>query len=67
MTVSDIGRSSVVDPKAPQEVRMHVLQVMKRKPCLHDSTVMIDLDQNRLVEIPHSSGKQPDNGLTEIQ
>ena len=33
---------------------LHALYVMKRKPRLHDGRVTIDLDKNRLVEIPHS-------------
>ena len=35
-------------------VRRSALYVMKKKPCLHDGRVTIDLDKNRLVEIPHS-------------
>ena len=46
-------------------VRMHALQVMKRKTRLHDDTVTID--QDRLVEIPSSGGKPSDHRLTEIQ
>ena len=30
---------------------------MKRKPCLHDGIVTIDLGKNRLVEIPHSGSE----------
>jgi len=48
-------------------IQCHVLYVVKRKPYLHDGRVMIDLNKNRLVEIPPSSVKQPDDGLTEIQ
>ena len=35
-------------------VRRSALYVMKTKPRLHDGRVTIDLDKNRLVEIPHS-------------
>ena len=34
--------------------RRSALYVMKTKPRLHDGRVTIDLDKNRLVEIPHS-------------
>ena len=33
---------------------LHCSYVMKTKPRLHDGRVTIDLDKNRLVEIPHS-------------
>ena len=39
---------------------LHCSYVTKRKPCLHDGIVTIDLDKNSLVEIP------PDDGLTRI-
>ena len=41
--------------------------VMKRKPCLHDGIVPIDLDKNRLVEIPPSGSEAPDDGFTRVQ
>jgi len=49
-------------------VRVHVLQVIKRKPCL----LLMAQSQyiqtkNRLVEIPLNGGKPPDYDLTEIQ
>jgi len=50
-------------------LRIHVLyssNVTKRKPHLHGATVVIDLDENRLVEITPSS-EPPDDGLTKIQ
>ena len=40
---------------------------MKGKPRLHDGTVTIDLEKNRLVEIPHGGSEPPDDGVTEIQ
>ena len=40
---------------------------MKGKPRLHDGTVTMDPDKNRLVEIPRSSSEPPDDGVTEIQ
>jgi len=33
-------------------LKIHVFHIIKRKPLLHDGTVMVDLDKNRLVEIP---------------
>ena len=47
--------------------RIHVLHVMKRKPRLHDGTVTVDADKNRLVEVPPSGCKPPDVGLTRIR
>ena len=44
-------------------LRIHVLHVMKKKPHLHDGTVMVDTDKNRLVEIPPSSHELPDIGI----
>ena len=40
---------------------------MKRKPCLHNGIVTINLGKNRLVEIPHSGSEAPDDGFTRIQ
>jgi len=48
-------------------LRMHVLQVMKRKPHLHDGTVTVDTDKNSSVEIPHSGCEPPDVGLTRVR
>ena len=39
----------------------------KTKPRPHDGTATIDLDKNRLVEIPLSRSEPPDDGLTRIQ
>ena len=47
-------------------LRIPVLNVIKRKPRLHDGTVMVDTYKNRLVEIPPSSGESPNDGLTRI-
>ena len=46
-------------------LRMHVLHIMKRKPHLHDGTVMVDTDKIKLVEIPSSVREPPDVGLTD--
>ena len=37
---------------------------MKRKPRPHDGIVTIDLEKNRLVEIPLIGSEPPDDGLT---
>ena len=48
-------------------LRIHILQVMKMKPCLHDGTVKVDTDNNsRLVEIPPNDGEPPGVGLSTI-
>ena len=33
-------------------LKIRVFHIIKRKPLLHDGTVMVDLEKNRLVEIP---------------
>jgi len=45
-----------------------VLNIMKRKPCLHDGTVTVHVDtyKNRLVKIPPSSDESPNDGLTRV-
>jgi len=47
--------------------RIHVLHIMKRKPCLHDGTVMVDMDKNRLVDISPSGREPPDVRSSRIQ
>ena len=37
---------------------------MKKKPHLHDGTVMVDMDRNGFIEIPPSVYEPPDVGLT---
>jgi len=39
----------------------------EKEPCLHDSIVTVDMDENRLLEIPPSGCELPDVGLTRIQ
>ena len=47
---------------------IHVLHVhiLKRKPRLHEGTVTVDTDKNRLVEIPPSGREPPDIRLSRI-
>jgi len=45
-------------------LRIHALQCHERKLCLHDGTVMVELD--RLVEIPPSN-EPPDDRIEKIQ
>ena len=57
--------ASLTDPVS-HVLRTPVLNIMKRKPCLHDGTVTVHVNtyKNRLVEIPPSSGESPNDGLT---
>ena len=48
-------------------LRIHVLYIMKMKPCLHVGTSTVDMDKNRLVEIPPSGQEMPDVALTKIR
>ena len=45
-------------------VMLRGLMFMKMKPHLHNGTVMVDMDKNRLIEIPPNGGEPPDIGLT---
>jgi len=45
----------------------HCSYVMKRKPCLHEGTLTIDPNKNRLVEIPPSYGELPDDEMIRLQ
>ena len=44
-------------------MRIHFLHVIKRKPHLHDGTVMTKPDKNKLVDIPPRSSEPPDGRM----
>lgn len=51
--------ATLTDPVS-NALRKHAI---KSKPRLHDGTVMVDLDKNKLVEIPPNGGESPDDSL----